>query len=167
MFVILLTALITFFISSLFGYVVHKSLHQPWTKRLHQAHMTHHITLYPPDDCVSDQYRDPGKDNTVKIFALAALPLVAMPFLFGALHILPWTLVVVSLVVMVIMSFLHSYLHDSFHIKNHWLYRVPLLGRWFFRLVNLHWLHHIDMNTNYGIFVFHWDHVLGTFWSDK
>ena len=163
---ILFTILITFFIASLFGYVVHKSLHQKWSGRLHKAHMTHHITLYPPEDCVSDEYRDPGKDSTVKIFAAAAAPLVAIPFVLGLLHIMPWVLVIVSLIVMAVMSFLHGYLHDSFHIRNHWLSRLPVIGLWFSRLVQTHWLHHVDMQTNFGIFVFHWDHLLGTFWKE-
>jgi sterol desaturase/sphingolipid hydroxylase (fatty acid hydroxylase superfamily) len=167
MIAVVLTALITFFIASLFGYVVHRSLHQKWSGRLHQAHMTHHITLYPPEDFSSDKYRDPGKDNTVVVFGVAAVPLIALPIILGVLHILSLVLVVVSLVVMAVMSFLHGYLHDSFHIKNHWLYQVPPLKNWFARLVRRHWLHHVDMQTNFGIFVFHWDHVLRTFWSDK
>jgi Fatty acid hydroxylase superfamily len=167
MLAIFLTIIITFFVSSLFGYVVHKSLHQEWTGRLNDAHMTHHIRLYPPDDYVSDKYRNAGKDNTVKIFAIAALPLVAAPIVLGVFHILPLALVIAALMVMVVMSFLHSYLHDAFHIRNHWLLRVPLIGRLFARWVNLHWLHHVDMSTNYGIFLFHWDHLLRTYWSDK
>lgn len=164
---IFLTAIFTFFVSSLFGYVVHKSLHSKWTGRLNNAHMTHHLRLYPHTDYVSDKYRSAGKDNTVKIFALAALPLVALPIVLGVLHILPLALVITALCVMVVMSFLHSYLHDAFHIKNHWLYGVPVVGLLFRRWVRLHWLHHVDMKTNFGIFLFHWDHLLKTYWSDK
>lgn len=167
MIAVVLTALITFFIASLFGYVVHKSLHQKWSGRLHRAHMTHHITLYPPEDCVSDEYRNPGKDNTVIIFGAAALPLVALPIILGALHMLSLALVITSLFVMIVMSFLHGYLHDSFHIKNHWLYRMPLVNKIFSRWVYIHWLHHVDMNTNYGIFLFFLDRLFGTFWGAK
>src|SRR5208282_4159343 len=104
---ILLTILISFFISSLFGYVVHRSLHQSWTGRLHRKHMTHHLILYPPSDYLSDKYRDAGGDNTVKIFALAALPLVATPIILGCLGILSLPVVISSLIVMTIMSILH------------------------------------------------------------
>jgi sterol desaturase/sphingolipid hydroxylase (fatty acid hydroxylase superfamily) len=167
MLVVLITALITFFISSLFGYVVHKSLHQKWTGRFNDAHMTHHLRLYPASDYVSYKYRNAGKDNTVKIFAIAAIPLVAIPIILGVLGLLPLGLMLTSLVVMVIMSFLHSYLHDSFHIKGHWLYRVPVMKHIFERWVYLHYLHHIDMQKNFGIFLFHWDHILQTYWADK
>jgi hypothetical protein len=166
MLAILLTAIITFFISSLFGYVVHYGLHQKWTGRFNNAHMTHHLRLYPPSDYVSDKYRKAGKDNTLFVFGAAAIPLVALPIVLGISHLLPLALVITSLIVMVMMSFLHSYLHDAFHIRNHWLLSSPVIGKVFARWVHIHWLHHVDMNTNYGIFLFHWDHVFKTYWKD-
>lgn len=162
----LLTAFTTFLVASLFGYFVHKSLHQPWAGRLHQSHMTHHLKLYPYNDYLSDKYRNAGKDNTLKIFALAAVPLVAIPIVLGIVGILSVGLMIVSLSVMGVMSFLHSYLHDSFHIRNHWLYRVPVVKHWFDRWVHIHWLHHVDMGTNYGIFLFFLDQLFGTYWEE-
>lgn len=128
--------------------------------------MTHHLRLYPPSDYVSDKYRNAGKDNTLFIFGAAAIPVVALPIILGIFHILSLALVITSLTIMVIMSLLHSYLHDAFHIKNHWLFSIPVIGKLFARWVHIHWLHHVDMNTNYGIFLFHWDHLLGTYWKD-
>lgn len=167
MLAILITALITFIISGLFGYVVHKSLHQKWLGRFNDMHMTHHLRLYPSEDFVSDKYRNAGKDNTVVIFGVAAIPLVVVPILLGVFHILPLGMVITSLTVMIVMSLLHSYLHDSFHIRNHWLYRLPIINKMFKKWVYLHYLHHVDMGTNYGIFLFHWDKVFGTFWDDS
>ena len=162
---ILITALITFLVASLFGYVVHKSLHQSWTGILHEKHMTHHLKMYPPEDYLSDKYRSAGADNTLFIFGIAAIPLVAIPIILGIFHILPWSLMITSLLVMGVMSFLHSYLHDSFHIRNHWLYHVPVVKHWFSWWVYLHWLHHQNMETNYGIFLFFLDRWLGTYWE--
>jgi sterol desaturase/sphingolipid hydroxylase (fatty acid hydroxylase superfamily) len=163
---IFLTALITFFVASLFGYVVHKALHSSWTGRFNNAHMTHHLRLYPPQDYLSDKYRNAGKDNTVLIFGAAAIPLVAIPIVLGVLHFVPWTLSITSLLIMLIMSFLHSYLHDAFHIRNHWLYRIPLINKMFKRWVHIHWLHHVDQKKNYGIFLFFLDRLFGTYWDD-
>lgn len=164
---IILTALIAFFVSSLFGYVVHRSLHSEWTGPLNKKHMTHHLLLYPPTDYLSDKYREAGKDNTLYIFGAAAIPLVATPIVLGVMGVLALPLVITALVVMGLMGFLHSYLHDSFHIRNHWLYKVPVIGKWFSRWVHLHYLHHVDMQTNFGIFLFHWDHVMRTYWNKK
>lgn len=165
MLAILITALIAFFVSSLFGYVVHRALHQPWTGKLNQSHMAHHITLYPPTDYLSDVYRHAGKDNTVKIFAMASMPLVLTPIILGILGILPLALVITVLVVMGLMGFLHNYLHDAFHVRNHFLTRIPGFKVIFDRWNDLHYLHHVDMQKNFGIFLFHWDHIFRTFWK--
>lgn len=163
MLAILITVIVSFFVSSLFGYVVHRSLHQSWAGILNKKHMTHHLTLYPPTDYLSDTYREAGADNTVKIFAVLAIPVVALPIILGILGILPVLLVIISIAVMAVMSFLHSYLHDAFHINRHWLYRVPFINRIFSRWAYLHWLHHVDMTKNYGIFLFYLDKWFGTF----
>lgn len=162
---ILVTALIAFLISGLFGYVVHRSLHSSWTGRLNQKHMTHHLTLYPPSDYLSDEYRSPGKDNTTRIFALAAVPLVATPIILVFLGILPISLAITTIVVMLTMGFLHDYLHDAFHIRNHLLTRIPVIKGIFAHWGELHYLHHVDMQKNFGIFLFHWDYLFGTFWK--
>lgn len=166
MWAILLTALITFLVSALFGYVVHWSLHQPWTGRFNNSHMTHHLTLYPPTDYLSDKYRNAGKDNTLFTFAVAAIPVVALPIVLGVIGILPIALVITAEVVMIVMSFLHSYLHDSFHIRSHWLTRIPVIRKPFNRWVHLHWLHHVDMQTNFGIFAFFLDKLFQTYWEN-
>jgi len=165
MMAILLTILISFIVTTLFGHVVHWSLHQKWSGSVHQSHMTHHLKLYPPTDYTSKVYREAGKDSTPKFFAIAAIPLVLAPIVFWLCGVLPLSLAATVIGVEALMGFLHNYLHDSFHIQNHWLYRVPLLGDIFNRWVDLHYLHHVDMSKNYGIFTFHWDRFFGTFWK--
>jgi len=167
MFDIVLTAIITFMVSGLFGYLVHRSLHQKWAGSLYQKHMTHHRKLYPPHDYLSDQYRQPDKDNTVRIFALFAIPVVFLPMVLGLVGVMPWLLVITSLLVMGLMGFLHDYLHDAFHIRNHPLTQMPLIRKWFARWNTLHFQHHVDMGSNYGIFSFYWDRLFGTFRSSK
>jgi sterol desaturase/sphingolipid hydroxylase (fatty acid hydroxylase superfamily) len=162
---ILLTAIITFFVSGLFGYVVHRSLHQSWMGVLNRKHMTHHLVLYPPSDYFSDTYRHPGKDNTVLIFGLFSIPLILAPVILGLCGVLPLSLVVTSIVVMGLMGILHDYIHDAFHLKNHWFTKVPGLKGIFAYWNELHYLHHVDMQKNFGIFLFHWDHIFRTFWK--
>lgn len=166
MLAILLTALITFFFSTLFGYVVHRSLHRPWTGVFNQRHMTHHLTLYPPSDYLSEKYRDAGKDNTVITFAIVSSPVVATPIVLGILGILPLSLVITAIAMMALVSFLHSYLHDTFHIRDHFFTRLPIIKTLFARWVQLHYLHHVNMATNFGIFLFHWDHLFKSFWDN-
>jgi sterol desaturase/sphingolipid hydroxylase (fatty acid hydroxylase superfamily) len=166
MIAILITAIVAFFVTSLFGYVAHRSLHQPWTGELNKKHMTHHLTLYPPSDYVSEKYRNAGTDNTVITFSVLSIPVVATPIILGVLGILPLSLVITALVVMGVMAFLHNYIHDAFHIRNHFLSRIPGLRNIFAYWNRLHYLHHVDMQKNFGIFLFHWDHVFKTFWKN-
>src|SRR6185295_18159825 len=123
----LLTIFITYIVTSLFGYTIHWSLHQPWAGSFNTAHMTHHLKLYPPEDFTSDSYRNAGKDSTLLIFAVISLPLILAPCILWFLGILPLIYVILILLTEAAIGFLHNYLHDSFHIKNHWLGRLPLL----------------------------------------
>lgn len=159
MIMVLSTLLGAFVLVNLFGYVTHKSLHQSWTGRLNKAHMTHHLKLYPPTDFFSEEYRNPGRDNTVRIFAFAALPLIALPIILGICGILSVGLTILVLIEMLFIGWLHDYLHDAFHISNHWLNRFDTFKKW----VKLHFQHHVNMSTNYGIFTFFLDKLFGTF----
>ena len=163
MFDIFLAFLITFFVASLFGYVVHRILHQKWSRRLYQAHMTHHIKLYPPTDFSSEKYRDSGKDSTPKFFMLAGLPLIIIPIILYLFNWVSSPVFITILTVEILIGFLNDYLHDAFHIKNFWLHKVPYIGLWFSSLTRLHYFHHVDMGSNYGIFSFIWDRIFQTF----
>lgn len=163
---IFLTILITYIVVSLFGYFVHKALHQEWAGRWNTSHMAHHVKLYPPGDFLSDKYRDAGKDDTFWTFALVSIPVILTPIILGLLG-LPLLLVAISVTEMLLIGFLNNYIHDCLHIKNHWMTRVPGLRHLFQKWRNLHELHHIDMQKNFGIFAFHWDRVLKTYWNEK
>jgi hypothetical protein len=167
MLAILLTILITFFVGNLFGYVVHRILHKPWSGYLYKKHLVHHQVLYPPTNYVSDKYRNAGKDNTARTFIIIALPLIILPIILWLVGCLPLFLMITVLVVEGLVGFFNNYLHDSFHIRDHWMYQVPLFGLLFKHWVYLHWLHHVRTDTNYSIFWFVPDKLFGTFWNDK
>lgn len=163
MLAVFLTILISFLVTTLFGYAIHWSLHQTWAGQFNVAHMTHHLKLYPPEDFTSDVYRHAGKDSTPKFFAVAAIPLILTPILLWAFGVLALHLAVIVLVVEGTMGFLHDYIHDAFHINNHWMSRVPVLKDIFKKWVDIHYVHHVDMTKNYGIFTFLWDRLIGTY----
>jgi sterol desaturase/sphingolipid hydroxylase (fatty acid hydroxylase superfamily) len=158
---VILVSLIVFVITTLFGHVVHWSLHQGWAGKLNDAHMTHHIRLYPPSDYVSDVYRSPGKDNTVFIFGAAAIPLVITPLVLLLLGYISVFIMVWATVEMLVIGYMHDGIHDAFHVRKSFWHRVPGYSRW----AELHYLHHVDMKTNYGIFFFGWDMVFNTLWK--
>ena len=150
---------ITFVLVVVFGYFAHRSLHQPWTGKFNQAHMTHHNLLYPNGDFFAETYRDPGKDNTVVIFGLFSIPVLLLPIILQLSGTISLSLMSFVLIEMLGLGFLHNYLHDAFHITNHWLTRFSLYRKW----VALHIRHHRDQQKNFGIFTFMMDRLMGTF----
>jgi sterol desaturase/sphingolipid hydroxylase (fatty acid hydroxylase superfamily) len=128
--------------------------------------MTHHEKLYPPTDMLSDEYRSAGKDSTVWIFAGLSLPVLAIPvvaYLFGIIGLVTALGVLGE---MVLLGWLHDHVHDSFHVKGHWLRKVPLLNKLHARFEKLHYIHHVDMSKNFGIFFSLWDKLFKTLKSE-
>jgi sterol desaturase/sphingolipid hydroxylase (fatty acid hydroxylase superfamily) len=160
---ILLTLLITYIVASLFGYVTHWALHQTWMGRFYNAHMTHHLTLYPATEFSSDSYKDAGKDSTLRFFAVASLPLIVIPITLSILGIIPLKIILSILIMEAFVGFFNDYLHNAYHINNHWIGRLPIINTIFFKLIDLHYVHHVKMESNFGIFAFHWDRLFKTF----
>jgi sterol desaturase/sphingolipid hydroxylase (fatty acid hydroxylase superfamily) len=160
---ILLTIIITYFIGSLFGYVVHYALHQKWSGKLNKSHMAHHIELYPAEDFFSDTYREAGSSSTARLFLIASLPLALIPITLYLFKIISLSVGITALVVAAIMGALHDYIHDSFHITNHWLNNLPIFRKW----LELHKVHHSFMQRNFGIFSFGWDIVFRSYKAVK
>lgn len=158
----LFVLLLAFFSITLFGYVVHRLLHLPLMGVFHKSHMRHHI-LYPAEDYLSDKYRSAGKDSTFIFFAIASLPLLVIPVLFYWLGIFSFQLFAFTIFVMSLLGLAHNYLHNAFHIKNHWMHRFFLTKHIFNIWTNLHYFHHKEMDTNFGIFFFWWDKLFKTF----
>jgi sterol desaturase/sphingolipid hydroxylase (fatty acid hydroxylase superfamily) len=155
----LLWWLATYLITCLFGYVIHRSLHQPWAGRFNKSHLRHHNFLYPPEDYLSDTYRDPGSDSTVFIFIVPSLFMLAIPIVLGAVGVVAWWLAGTMVAEMLVIGWLHNYLHDAMHIRGHLLNRLSLFRRW----NALHKQHHRNQQTNFGIFGFGYDKVFGTY----
>lgn len=156
---VIITIPVTFIVITLLGYLLHKALHQKWMGRLYRSHLVHHYTLYPPEDYQSYEYRDAGKDNTTFIFTAAAIPLAIIPVALFILHILSLKLLLTIAFSMAIFGMAHDYLHDAFHIRGYWLTKY----KWFNKLVDLHYVHHIFVQKNLGIYSFFWDRLFGSF----
>jgi sterol desaturase/sphingolipid hydroxylase (fatty acid hydroxylase superfamily) len=157
---IIATVLVMFLGITLFGYGMHYCLHQPFMGRFYRAHQTHHNILYPASDFYSYLYRSPGKDNTVFFFVAAGTPLIVLPVILFAFHIIGLPILITAMIGLGVFGILHDLLHDAFHIKHHWLRKF----RWFEELTDLHYTHHLgNMQSNLGIFWFGWDRLFGTF----
>lgn len=64
---------------------------------------------------------------------------------------------------MIIVGLIHDVVHDSFHVKKHFLSRViptyEIMRRY-------HFIHHVNMKKNFGIYSFVWDRIFQTFKSN-
>lgn len=150
---------ITLIAMTFLGYAFHLMFHKPWSRRFYQAHMNHHLKQYPPSNFISDNYRDAGNDNTVWLFTIVFSPFVLTVLILTLTHVLSIFLGVSVLIEMILIGLLNNSMHDSFHLKKTFWHRF-----WFFdSLIKLHYYHHIDMSTNYGIFSFIWDKIFGTY----
>lgn len=149
----------TLFVLTFLGYGFHWMFHQPWSGRFFKAHMNHHTKQYPPSDFYSDEYRDPGKDNTVWLFALVFSPIVLTMIALTVTGTVSLFMGLAILAEMGIIGWLNNSLHDSFHLRNSFWDKFPF----FEKLRKLHFEHHVDMSKNFGIFSFIWDKIFGTY----
>ena len=150
---------IGFVVTTFVGHTIHWAIHQKWAGKLNRAHMTHHLALYPVDNLLSDTYRSPGKDNTVFTFLIFAIPFIAIPIVLFVYGVIPLVTLILVLAEIIVVGWMHDYLHDAFHIRGHFLKRFA----YFRQLSDLHFAHHVDMQKNFGIFLFWWDRVFATF----
>lgn len=167
----MLALLILFFLTTVgttfFGYWAHKALHLKLVARFSQSHTVHHDKLYPINDFKSDSYRSAGKDSTVIFFAIASLPVLAIPCLLGLFGLLTWFQTVFVVALMLFVGWSHDYVHEAFHLNKHWLQTAPVVSKYFQKLEKLHYLHHVDDTKNFGILVFWWDMLFRTMKTDE
>ncbi len=150
---------IAYFVIQGVGYGVHRIAHSPRGGALHRAHRVHHEQLYPPEDFLSDSYRaPPASDSSVVGFLPYVVALVGIGWL-----VLPARLAAVLTLETALVGWLNDQVHVALHLRGHWMERLP----WFARLRALHWQHHRDTRTNFGIFSWAWDHVIGTFLAPR
>ena len=135
----------------LVGYWLHRWIHVPgsWGYR---AHMTHHVTNYPPRSFFSERYRSSRQDSLVWYFAPFGVAYVALVLLLGLPH--PWAILSGA----AISVFLSSYLHDVTHVSGSFVWRWRFLKGVAVR----HHVHHFKMGRNFGILVPWWDGIFGT-----
>ncbi len=147
------------FIASLIGHGIHWALHRPWAGPAYRGHMEHHVSLYPPSDMTSSQYRSARwYHNGVFLYAPAFVGLLGLVWLLVRLASLPTWIVLVFGAVMLALGAVNNWAHDSFHTQSSLFRRLGC-----YRLMReRHHVHHRNMRCNYGIVTSFWDRVFGT-----
>lgn len=156
---IIVTVIVSYLIASLFGYVLHRSLHRKWAGTLYVSHMRHHVDLYPSSVLVSKTYRSAGSDSARFPFMALGAPLLVMPFVIWHVGLMTGIQCVAAVTTIFLVGVMNDVIHDAFHLENHLVHRMP----GYRRMRDLHFVHHDKMTTNMGIFWFAWDRLFGTF----
>lgn len=147
------------FCTTALGWMVHWAIHKPWSGWFYRAHMNHHQIQYPPTNFFSTSYRSAGADGTTLPFLLVASPLIILLILAGWYGLLTLgTLLTIALGTAGI-GIAHDRIHESLHSTQSWLEKWNLFQMW----RKLHFVHHLNMSTNYGIFFFLLDKLFGTY----
>lgn len=142
----------------LVGYLYHRALHSPRLGLLHEKHMQHHSMMYPLGHLVSDTYKHPPGFSTVALFAPIFITMAVLHY-----WLLPVYLFVSYLIAISAAAFVNESLHRVLHIRHPWVARF----KWFTRLRLKHFRHHVDMETNYGIWHFAYDRLFRTHWGNR
>jgi sterol desaturase/sphingolipid hydroxylase (fatty acid hydroxylase superfamily) len=130
--------------------------------------MAHHLDIYPVERYFSDTYQTPSfKESTPKFFAVAAIPILLLPVICWFIGLLPLSIMLISILEMLLIGAINYYVHDWFHVRNHRINKVPVLKSMFKKWNYLHYLHHVDMTKNYGIYSFFWDKRLKSYWKNE
>jgi sterol desaturase/sphingolipid hydroxylase (fatty acid hydroxylase superfamily) len=156
----LLVLVLSLVFASFFGHAVHWAIHQRWTGPIYRAHMDHHLKQYPPSDLLSEKYRYAAWHNSGTLLFTPPM-VVIMVSMLGFLWLLgatAWIMVTFALT-MLTFALINDYVHDSTHIIDHPLTRF----KWYMKLRTTHFQHHFNMKRNFGIVLFTWDRLFGTF----
>jgi sterol desaturase/sphingolipid hydroxylase (fatty acid hydroxylase superfamily) len=152
----LVIAVATHLVVSLAQTLMHYKLgHHAIGGKLFRNHINFHHTYYSKDHLVSASYLGDEGNNT---------PYFLIPaFLVGgcAYFILPLDLFVVHTAACAASFYVHVLFDKEYHVDGTWLKRFA----WFRRKQELHFVHHLHANRNFGVVHFFWDKILGTYRS--
>src|ERR1700760_1613252 len=119
----------------------------------YRNHIRFHHTHYAEGHLVSSAHRRNAGNNT-PYFLVPAILIGATMFLA-----LPFDLFVVVAAVGAISFGAHVFLDKQYHSERSRLARFA----WFRRKQQLHFVHHLNANSNFAVIDFFWDRVLGTY----
>jgi sterol desaturase/sphingolipid hydroxylase (fatty acid hydroxylase superfamily) len=153
---IIVTGTATHLVMSFSQTLMHYKLgHHPIGGKFFRNHINFHHTHYSKDHLVSATYLDVEGNNTPFFF----IPVLAAgTFMY---FLLPVDLFVVLAVACAASFYAHVFFDKEYHVEGSRLQRFA----WFRRKRELHFVHHLHANSNFGVIHFFWDRILGTYRS--
>lgn len=147
-------AVATHLLVSLAQTLLHYKLgHQAVGGKLFRNHISFHHTYYSRDHLVSAVYLGDEGNNTPYFL----IPVVGVGLC--AYLVLPLDLVAVHGIACGVSFYVHVLFDREYHVAGSRLQRFA----WFRRKQELHFVHHLHANRNFGVVHFFWDRLLGTY----
>jgi sterol desaturase/sphingolipid hydroxylase (fatty acid hydroxylase superfamily) len=149
-----LSAIVVHLFMSFAQTIMHYKLgHHPIGGKFFRNHIQFHHANYAKGHLTSSTYLN-DKGNNAPYFLI---PICLSGLMVYALMPTDFFFVVVAAVAA---SFYAHVLFDKhYHVTDSWLQRFA----WFRRKQELHFVHHLHANTNFGVMHFFWDRLLGTY----
>ena len=147
---VIATHLVVSFAQTLLHY---KLGHHRMGGKLFRNHINFHHSHYSKDHLVSQT--DHGHEgNNTPFFLIPVFLVGACTFL-----VLPIDLFVVQICACAASFYAHVFLDKEYHVEGSRLLRFA----WFRRKQELHFIHHRQANSNFGVVHFFWDKFFGTY----
>ncbi len=155
-FYLLITVVITYQVICVTQAVLHRYIgHKRLIPFVFDSHTKSHHTIYSNGIFESSIYSKDEASITYT-FILFAMLIGGVAYL-----LLPFLLFIAAFLTITASFAIQIYLHAQFHLANSWLQRFV----WFKRYKEIHRIHHINQNSNFGLINFNCDRMMGTFIS--
>lgn len=139
-----LVAIFTVLASQVMSYIYHRFIsHSNIFLFSHATHKIHH------DASLEDEHHA-NEDFLLLLFYYVLLILTPISFLYwrNIKNIRKYKYLIATFVVTSLLFIIYEwYIHRAYHVKDHWLNKF----QWFRTDKNLHYIHHRNVRTNFGI----------------
>jgi len=154
----ILTSIITFCVTFEATCLIQAYFHQVvghgrWLRWIGRSHRESHHRVYSASNFEAPDYSR-HEDSIEYTYIPAGIAVILL-----AHALLPVIPGLVAFATVPASIWMHNYLHKQYHLTNSWLLRFA----WFRRKRELHWIHHRDYRTNFGVLHHLWDRLLHTY----
>jgi len=160
----LIVALVfSFALTTALGHIVHWAMHQPWCGPLYIAHSDHH-QRYKKDSFTKSAYES---SSSFIGFVIVFFIVAGIATVLTTLQIVTWKSTSMFLLATAVFAALTEIAHTAVHTDERKLPKIIAENFFFQRIKLMHIIHHANVKKNFGILVFIWDRILGTFKNIK
>lgn len=151
--IILISFIATYYFVAVIQTVFHKLYgHKNRINVIFRAHAKGHHGKYRPSNLLTDTWID-SEQHVMWYYSIPVVPVLILLIFFASVEI-----VTGFSCGLVFSIWWHIFLHKQFHLKNSFFEKYS----WFQKKRELHFIHHLNVKTNYAIIEYWIDNLMGT-----